>query len=537
MLGAGDKEPIGDNICTPILCSVLMPSDQDAWDVCRYLPMLTHEASHNFRYVPSRADRNRAAVRFIIERFCIQILRDIFSMIPESRFSIWYDRDLKFFSEALTEHLYEKFCRNKADIIENGRLDYLPSAIYSCFIHGSTLKLDGEMAFSTTAGPRDIICEAVRDLLQVSGIYFSSEYSSFCEKTRKTISHIICCKNKPIMVDETNEAVIELTGIVLERIRKEAMNHYVKTTKNNDSRRTYAYWNKIVGAAIESREKLDAIICDYAEINKDDRSYFEYLVELLYQINTDVNNIRYVSHLYQNVIPGNEEKNDFGKEVYGVLTRIVSETMCIKGYSMDRIRMTSKKMHAILIKLGLFNGDMQPDVFLSYFNELFNHWKSVEVIGALKEIIKGYREIFADLGMCAAFGFTEDGYRYYMEKNATLRPERIASEIMLERIETVCRILNSENTSKGDDDKYYRDVYEEYLKHEKSLWVKQVKMMKTVLDIGKYYNTRCDDEHVRKRIGNDFMHYYSMKYEERKTLYNNRKDMDPIEFLIGDTYE
>lgn len=458
-------------------------------------------------------------------------------MIPESGYSICYARDLKTFSKALTKHLYEKFCRSKSDIIENGRLDHLSSAIYSYFIQSTTLNPDVEMAFSTTSSPRDIICEAVRDLLQVSGIYFSVKCGSFCEETRNVLNDIICHKEHLVIADETKRAVNELIVIVLERIRSDALRYYEETTQEGDNRRTYAYWNEIIAATADSREKLDTVICKYENDNKDDLSFFEYVTDLLYRINTDISNIYYLFRVYHREIPGNEEQDCFGKDVYGILIKVVSETMKTKGYSVDRIRMTSKKMHGILIKLGLFNGDMHPDVFLSYFNELFHKWESDVVIGVLEEIIKVYREIFADLGMCAAFGFTENGYRYYMEKNAILRPEGIAREIMLDRIDTVCRILSAENTSEGDDDECYKDVYEQYMTKEKSLWVKQVQMMKIVSDIREYYNNRCDDEHERKRIGDDFTIYYSMKYEERKTLYNKRQNWDPIGFLTGNDDE
>lgn len=531
------KETGNEKNSIPVLCSVLMPSDQDAWDVCRYLPMLTHEASHNFRYVPSRADRNKSAVQFIIERFCRLVLRDLFSMIPESGYSICYARDLRSFSKALTEHMYEKFCKNKSDIIENGRLDHLSSAIYSYFIQDTALNPDVKMAFSTTSSPRDIICESVRDLLQVSGIFFSVEYGPFCKKTGDVINDIMCHKEHPVRVDEIKRAINELTGIILDRFRSEVLRHYKQTTQESDNRRTYAYWNEIIGAAAISREKLDAVICKYEDDNGDDLPFFEYVTDILYRINTNICNIYYLCRIYHREIPGNEKQDWFGKEVYGILTKVVSETMTTDGYSADRIRMTSEKMHSILIKLGLFNGDMQPDVFLSYFDELFHNWESGFVIGVLEEIIKVYREIFADLGMCAAFGFTEDGYKYYMEKNAILRPEGIAREIMLDRIDTVCRILRSDNTSEGDDDKYYKDVYEEYMTKEKSLWVKQTQMMEIVSDIRAYYNNRFDDVHERKRIGDEFASYYNMKYEERKNLYNKQQNADSIRFLTEDVDE
>lgn len=101
------------------LCTVFMPTDESVDDVFKYLPMLTHEVSHNFKYSET-ADRNNFIIKYMLERMSNHIIRRLMMQVADGKCDMFIGRAENILTEALSEALKKELVRVEPEYIEKG---------------------------------------------------------------------------------------------------------------------------------------------------------------------------------------------------------------------------------------------------------------------------------------------------------------------------------------------------------------------------------------------------------------------------------
>lgn len=112
------------------LCAVFVPTDESLDDVYKYLPMLTHEVSHNFKYSET-SDRNRFIVKYMLDKTSDHLIRRLMMQAADGKCDMFIGRTMRILVKALAAALGQELEKVEPEYIEKGHLDCLPSLFYS----------------------------------------------------------------------------------------------------------------------------------------------------------------------------------------------------------------------------------------------------------------------------------------------------------------------------------------------------------------------------------------------------------------------
>lgn len=201
----------------------------------------------------------------------------------------------------------------------------------------------------------------------------------------------------------------------------------------------------------------------------------------------------------------------------------------------------------------------QADTFISVFLKLFNGWDMERFSGTVSEYMKVYEEVFADLGMCAAFRFSRVGYGNYIVEKFSYEREKEKSEgksITRERLRLVFAVLgepekdeklaekNSDGKDLGETEERWREEIESLMKkqpragkhdaHFKEVftkqivnadWVKACRENDVVQAIGKYYNSSYEEGgNEKEEMGERFFDDFKKRNDKREQAFNKIKE-------------
>lgn len=527
------------------LCAVFLPSDQDADDVFHYLPMMIHEASHNFRFSDTR-ERNEFVAEYISKCLGRQIIRELFRQIPEAAYNMQFDSDIDCLVRAVASVLKDRINESFIGFIDRGHLDQFTSIFYSAIAKKEREHFELEGAFGSGAHPREVLKASFLEMMELGNIHYYQSNTLIDECEKNTLRILLNSRNEEL---KTSDVRYALDNIVLEVLCHIMSDIIAYLSKNRMAQglieRALKEYEELLINATGPKWALLQALSDFSDTNEDIISNWDFFYEVsdrLIRLNTNAENIGYICRLYgEEGIPFDDKKHLIGRRIYDALRHGVEEIIAYDGYSAEKAYFTSKKMHAVLIRLGLFDGEGQETTFLSHYDKIFKGWDRDQVVGIMDENLKSYREIFADLGMCAVFGFSDKGYLNFMNKYSLYQYAQISRDVMVDRIDTVIRVLKDtcDETPEVKDlskalrgrgipdikwrefDKRYGAVYRERIKNSK--WVAEMKQLPIIKAISEYYNSDCDmNDGQKSAVGEDFVAW-------AKTAYSLRKDRHEID--------
>lgn len=573
-----------------LLCKVFVPADESVGDVFRYLPMLTHEVSHNFKYSET-ADRNNFIVKYMMDKISCHMVRRMLMQVADGKCDMFIGRAEMILSGALSEALKAELIRVEPKYIEKGHLDYLPSLIFS--ILNSVLEVDEDTAeyYSKEQSKYDILHKS---FISLSGQSTLNWYLTIEENTgSRSDNAVIASFIMDILLSERFEEVEAYQSVsVCNDTYNQKMKEILETYKHGklilDSDLMVIAAEEILLSVIEkmcidfkeysakynlSIDVLLELVCNETVFQKcldklisstekgDEQLMYEF-VDRCISIRNCMNNIYYISRSGDMFAAKKTRQFDMVVRIYEALNDAVRESLSCPG---DKPYFASRDIHALLINLGLLNGRNKSEVFVENYKKMLNDWGKQRIYAALEDYLIVYREIFADLSMCAVFRFNQLGYLRYMTdqfSNVREMGGQLSSNMTLERVQIVLRTIEHEHSKdefinlynkdanlgiewtkewadiirtyiNGDRrDEYDNRYYEVYTdKIVSSEWVKRLHEDDTVNVIGEYYNSPIPLGIEKEKVSGAFFEKYMKLSDMRQRCYAGN-EQTPIEAML-----
>jgi len=118
---------------------IACPNYQRFANVYHVLPMITHEISHNFRYL-ERKERNEFFLRYLVDQYSVKIINALFEYPDQENYSLINVKEREFVGEYLKTILSEMVLEELKDVISDihlrNALEYMVPVICNlCDIH------------------------------------------------------------------------------------------------------------------------------------------------------------------------------------------------------------------------------------------------------------------------------------------------------------------------------------------------------------------------------------------------------------------
>lgn len=586
-----------------VFCSVFIPTDSNIDNIYTYLPKLTHEVSHGFKYSETE-DRNKFVLGYLLDALCRKMIRELFFQVSGNQYSRFIGDGEDKLAKAIKDVLWDEITEGYPELLEYGHLDEIPSAILSIFFVDSEDVEELHGFFKESVTKYDVVRQSFINLTKVSSMewYLSGLTDEIIySDTQKILSMI-----SDIFVYEDMDKIREkYKDIEFEDSNLLNIANYLITNRNGLKEPfvtlealSFAFDELILDIVYKLRCEiierkdiyvetacLDRMLYSLSNLNnKFERDYndcIEMIMENNQQaarqvadevmtIRTNVEKLNYIFHLPGEIIIKHTvyEKN-LAEKIY----RKVKECINFEQSSKTNIVYSTREIHNNLIRLGFLKEEHSADQFVSNYMKIFNNWNKERVYAFLNQTLNVYREIFADLSMCAIFNLNSKGYfRYITQQFRYTRSsvESISRNQARERIWTVMCVL--ENDGNGcqfaeeiqdreefwnpswdnifwgfkernisslnslEDKKHYIDVYKDRIKHKS--WVKKFSNDATIKLIGEYYNTNSMDEILRGNHEQSEKEYFKNKLldisRKREKLREEKPEMNPIEVMLED---
>ncbi len=540
----------------PAMCAVFMPSDMDAAKAFKYLPTLVHEASHNFMYI-ERSERNGQVISYLLNRLARDFIRNLIEIVPEAAYSLNISQQNAVltsavqtaFRKCIPEDVFE-------DIINRARLTEIPSILTSTIF--SNVKPIGDWI---DPSGEQVSFEKVLSMSFIELISLSGQPPVGCTTDSIDDDNVLnnaamssLLNGKPVSVLDVSQvkaAFMVISKRCIECLIREACDNDLLEIigfNKNDGDATEQMLKNMYGNEAEFQSFLATVIqkSQKQQMRPERITALINLLDSVIRIRTNCTNILYVCQLCgDGEIPLTTDKSsELGEIIFSHLHDGIQSVLKYNIYNIDgledkthgilnKIYYSSKKNHAALVKLGLL--EENSSIFLVHFDKMMKIWTKTRIVTLMNEYMQVYREIFADLGMCAVFSFNHVGYRNFMNLHSMYTPERLNTEIMMDRIDTVERVLKMASGMKvvsGEFDKMYLTIYKSSVAG--SAWAKTMHETEIASQIGIYYNgadTNMDTDGIEA----EFVSTYYEKYRQKQLWANaNENENGVLKIVLGD---
>ncbi len=579
------------------LCSVFAPSDIEIKNIFCYLPMLTHEISHNFKYSITE-DRNQFVVNYMLKEVSKMIILQMFFVVSDYCYTPVIGKAERVLVNALMEVLREELLIFEPDYLKEGHLDYLPSLIYSliCATFPSEKSLE---VFYNDKFEYDILQNSYINLAKLSDLNWYVADKANVDNRKKDeeiiaslLLDLLSCKSKEEVkntyenislksidnnlilkniLDRCNDDIdtidmkvidIALEEIILSIIDKLSYDFYeLKNKFDKNCNLVDDVLLSLFDTSIEFENNMNNLI---NAINDDGQHNLYDFCDRCLEVRHYLDNIFNISMLNIRYITKNKKGNRIILKLYKHLRKVVEislEDKNLKPYFVTR------KMNAALVKLGLYNDENGMEIFSDKYISALKKIGDKTIYKTIEDYLAVYREIFADLSMCAAFNFNQLGYLRYMTeqfRNVREMGGFYAKDMALERIHIVLKVLEKrcgkqwlvESYKEGVDlelqwtdewnmiiksyldqdneseyDERYKLVY--YEKILPSEWILHLQEDEIVQVIGRYYNEKNVSFDEKEKICKKFLSKYTDLFRIKEEIRKNSNE-ESVNILLGE---
>ncbi len=428
------------------LVAVRCPNYQWFANVYQVLPMITHEISHNLRYL-DRDERNKTMVSLLIQHVSKYMMEQLINRIEPGTACSYYREKEKFFQNCIEDTinaivpLDDKNLKNvKLKDLGNYFLNRLLTVIGLSTIdtqkinlhdglHKTMLKLY-QIARIPYFTPDDITEDFIQnneknadailfnillDLLQSNEKYeqwkekIDKSYKNYEQQTGNmpSISSKFCKILTLLNNYEINNSVIiqyilnslkDLTNIWMENDPE-----LQKLIEQNDN--IQSYMNALKERKIRTAWEA---IKDYVSSSKG-KQEIKYLEKFHDFCQCYANIINY-SRLYKGILPMEGTTSEFAKKLYEKLHANYQDAL-EKRTEAQNAWIKFNANQKLLVSLGVTNNS--PSQFVEIYRQTFWGTSEIQLGRMIRDHLRVYEELFADLGMCEAFQFSAFGYFMY----------------------------------------------------------------------------------------------------------------------------
>lgn len=601
----------------PSLCMVFCPSDNDLKDAFKYVPMLTHEVSHHFRY-SIRKDRNKFVVGYVLNNLSKIIVRELFQQVSENNYDLVIGKVGNEMASKISEVLTKEIHIISPNFRSKGHLGQLDEIILSVFTKAVEKEEDLKGFYDGENSSFEILRTSFISLAQKTSMeWYIAESDDREEKSGKNVIASMVmdifsdenCKElsnkyRNIKLDDKNDENDECKG-EMEKLLEENENadsYYVtkksieialktivipaiqKTKKEFRQLGTEGMGQdcrdqvllKLLQNDTEFEKELDG---SFNKVKRGYKQEFYSFANECITLRKNINNIQYICNLPQELFC--KRKKEYGaiRKVYKTLNVFLKKEL--KSSKKEKAYFASDHISSKIIKLGLLNREDDADTFIEHFLKIFDNWDWEKFYNIVQEYLQLYREIFADLSMCAAMQFTQTGYfTYMMDKFIHEREpaDSLSRDMTLERLRVVfmamedgvieasdreykvsetkkefMEYLEKKNSNNETERKWANELFQ-YLSaklegiegddrfyevyHKKILpenWVIECRKNETIKKIGEYYNGTLDEGKLDD-ISNSFFDEFYGKYEKRRKNFDTTKN-NVIKIMLGEDAE
>lgn len=593
---------------SPALCIVFSPSEELS-NVYKYLPMLTHEVSHHFLYI-ERKTRNEFILKYLLDNISINIVESMFQVVSDSYANILRGEAEKILAQSVSKVLNKGFREKFPDFLENGHLIDLEGHLHTYFYElvGKQERTKGiydtghsffmvlkeaffglssmtDMKWYVTDKGRkytskDIFLSMFFDVLFEKNLEDIEEYYQQIEYVseqfyKDEIDKIIKLNPKDAKIISIPRSSV---GIALRLL----MPKVVAYAKGNffDFRKKGVRHDSVPDILEKLSDDYNLLVSELKKFYKEnvkkgfEQDYYAFF-DICITAKSYINNIQYICREADETIEKKELKYPDIQNIYKKLNMDVKEALEQKEdcNSEEKMFFSSHKVHSVLIKLGLLCDAENADNFIKIFLGLFNDWDMNRFDGMTGEYLKLYREVFADLSMCAAFQFNQLGYFNYIVDRFSYELEplnRTERNMIVDRVRLVFAALSNScmhNTVKNDSeviekinsymikekdltknrwrrvllkcfsekqdniehDKHFCNVYSDKIQN--ASWIKTCQKNTVIREIGKYYNELYSGKSTDDNVKRTFFEEFYGKYENRCREYQEG-EVDSIEIML-----
>lgn len=515
------------------LCAIFLPSDNNVKEIYTYLPMLTHEVSHNFKFSDTQ-ERNEFVLKYMLECFGRDMLRELFACLPEATFNMFADHDIELLVQEIAGVLHDELTTRYPDFLNEGHLDEFTSVICSLLLDNIPMVFELEETYVQGYHPQDILRKSFLEIYEFCRSYLNIRDSDLPEEGMKQLKDFLEGNNgmNSIPADSVKKLMEEIVLIIIR-----AVSAQLKDFKGDK-------WEQFVSSLVDKVTHFSEAMTAMGEtVCQENLDEFYEIADQLTGVKINIENIYYICRLYQE-IPVKPNAKKLGQKIHSALHERISNLFEQSKFDSSKAYFSTQKSHKLLLELGLLDGDKECRTFLSYYKQIFRHWDENRLVQLLDEHLDVYKEIFADLGMCAIFDFRSWGYFRYMKQLDLFDTRNISRKLNRDRLDTVLRVLHKVNDSGEDALKcaktnFTADDYERYQKaimsdqgryDERYIrvyvgkiagsgWLQQIRQDKVIQAIGNYYNKGKDSELNPQELWEIFCKKYMDIYQKRKKRY------------------
>ena len=496
------------------LVAVKCPNYQWFANVYHVLPMITHEMSHNFRYLP-RKDRNEFVFKYIITHLSKYMMEEILEESGIACKKLHYSNRERFFLEHIKEVIEKKLEGYIDQNAEQMRLKDLGVYLRMEFIKKITDKDEYNYPNYQTYNviyeellqlykltrtpyitPQDLEDDSLDwkgDRLKGQEVFFNilldllqpgnnnekaEEWSKAIEKLDLTVA----CKDNRSILNSTKKilnvykdqgvsrgyifflltktvGIWERHDAQIQRLKEtdEEIRNIMEALEKREIFKAQRLFNDRSGKMQCSDESSNIRVDTQTE-------YSEKLSEFIYSYgkictsiwNNDINVIT-------SERPEDSEKT-FAEDLHTSFHEGYQKLLNSR-HSHENQWITYQKNQKLLTSLGIINGD--PEQFVGNYQRIICKISEEEIQKIINDQIQNYEEIFADYGMCKAFSFTAYGYFMYcihifMKERDV--PQKRLNNLTADRIRTLLLSLYREEVEDHTFDKALQDFWEDLKK-------------------------------------------------------------------------
>lgn len=548
---------------TPSLCVVFYPSHDELEGAYKYLPMLTHEISHHFRYIDSRK-RNRILLRYLLDQLCTHMTASLFQMVSEKGNHVMRGEAEAMLAWVMKNTLRKCFEDKYGEFMQQGHLVQMKDYLYQ-FFYDMVGKGDiAEKIYKNGAPVFLILKEAFCGLAFVTDMswYVTEENKEDCTEEELLLSRVLDILSS----SETPNTVRKKE---LEKALRALVFRVGEAVENKFSRGD-------VGDEIKKLrlEVYKSWFCDYSEFkgkleqlrrkmtSKNEQGFYDFF-DICVTIKNYIDNILYICAVGEAFFVRTKTAYPILTKVFEALRRKVKTVLERKGErpTLEKAYLSNRMIHSEIVQMGLL--DEREDVFVSMFLKLFSDWDMNLFSHMLDEYMKVYEEVFADLGMCAAFGFDQVGYANYIIEKFSYEQEpgkRLEKDMTRERLRLVLSILEKSSSNQklainksgandgiggteqrwkeeierlmekrpieGKYDGHFKDVFENHII--KANWVKACRENDVIQAIGRHYNSSYkEDDNEKEKMEKKFSDDFKKRNDKREEKFNKIEEKGP----------
>lgn len=449
----------GELIESPEICFVIrFPNYQWLANVYHALPMITHEISHNFRYM-ERSKRNAFVGKYVLYRLSGRLLDQIMETVDGDR-TLYYGELEHYLFRHINESLkesFEDFPYMRKDVRFQDIGEYV-GIFFAERIGASDEKSRQHKRW-------DLIARETKKLVQVTDIVYirakdlmlpeTTDQDAFipkslmdcfsvyanvivdilntekgkrqacCEEWGKAIEYVLC---RPEMDKDMHEVLCDISkfldafekteqiapkdiwGIVRVTLRNWKKNNQVVADVYKDDENFRKIFDRLCEADSLPEMKICLPVEESSNIEVSDRmACYEKLNCIRQCVGSIMTNMKGDSTMQL----CDEELNmeQFANNLYGRLHNDYIQRL-ENRHSEENLWITFKAEQRWLNSVGIVNSDEKQ--FVKFFERAAVGITEEEIRTIVADQSSLYEEIFADMGMCKAFGFNAYGYFMYM---------------------------------------------------------------------------------------------------------------------------